>query len=96
MLVTYRICPHCDKQLNLKSYKAHRRLYFDSQSKSWLLTSVAPKFKKAASFPSQEESLETIDPPEIFNNETNAESDSMDIDVLLECDQQEDHSAACR
>lgn len=90
--ITHRICPHCDKQLNLKTYHAHRRLYFDSQSKSWLKDSVPPKkFKKAASFLPQEE---IIDPPDIFDNETSTETDSMDIDVLLECDQQEDHIAA--
>ena len=28
-------CPHCGKNLNLKTFKEHRRLHYDSNRKSW-------------------------------------------------------------
>ena len=33
--LTHKLCPHCNKQLNLKSYKEHKRLHFDESSKLW-------------------------------------------------------------
>ena len=32
---TYKYCPHCNKQLNLKTYKEHKRLHFDESSRMW-------------------------------------------------------------
>ncbi len=26
----YKVCPHCDKELNLKIFREHKRLYYDS------------------------------------------------------------------
>ena len=34
--LTHKFCPHCCKDINTKTYKEHRRLYFDATSKSWL------------------------------------------------------------
>lgn len=31
----YRICPHCDKELNLKKFREHKRLYYDCDAKQW-------------------------------------------------------------
>ena len=88
---THRICPHCDKELNLKTYRAHRKLYFDSQSKSWLIASTGKPGKSVQ----QPKATRVLQPEEIFDplgdamdDETNTETDSMDVDVLLECDQQ--------
>ena len=84
---THRICPHCDKELNIKTYRAHRRLYFDSQSKSWLMAGKYAQEPKATSLPSAQD--EIIDPPgDATDDETNPETDYMDVDVLLECDHQ--------
>ena len=84
---THRICPHCDKELNIKTYRAHRRLYFDSQSKSWLIAGKYTPDPKATSLPSTQD--EIIDPPgDATDDETNPETDYMDVDVLLECDHQ--------
>ena len=33
---TYKLCPHCHKELNLKRYKEHKRLYFNDDTKQWL------------------------------------------------------------
>ena len=31
-----QFCPHCSQTLLTKTYKAHKRLYFDSGSNSWI------------------------------------------------------------
>lgn len=31
-----RLCPHCDQCVSFKTYKAHRRLYYDPASDRWL------------------------------------------------------------
>ena len=36
--VERRTCPHCDSLVSLKTYKAHKRRYFDSVSETWLTT----------------------------------------------------------
>ena len=33
--LTHKRCPHCGKNLNLKTFKEHRRLYYDSNKRSW-------------------------------------------------------------
>ena len=35
--VSHRFCPHCNKDLNLKSFKYHKKLYFQSTS-GWTTT----------------------------------------------------------
>lgn len=32
----YKICGQCHKELNLKIYKEHKRLYYDAVNKSWV------------------------------------------------------------
>ena len=32
----YRMCGHCHKELSIKIYKEHRRLYYDTANKSWV------------------------------------------------------------
>ena len=29
------VCPHCSQRLSVKTYKAHRRVYFDSATNVW-------------------------------------------------------------
>ena len=90
---THRICPHCDKELNIKTRRVHRRLYFDSQSKSWLIAGKYTQEPKATSFISTQDKIIIIiiiiiDPPGDATDETNPETDYMDVGVLLECDHQ--------
>ena len=33
--VDRRCCPHCDRSVSLKTYKAHRRLYYDADRDYW-------------------------------------------------------------
>lgn len=30
-----RVCPHCDESVSLKTYKAHRRMYYDPIGDKW-------------------------------------------------------------
>lgn len=30
------LCPHCDQLLTIKTFKAHKRKFYDSREKSWL------------------------------------------------------------
>ena len=32
----YKWCPHCSKQLNIKKYKEHERLFYDQERKVWV------------------------------------------------------------
>ena len=36
--VRRRICPHCSKSVSVKTYKAHRRLFYDFSEDRWLLS----------------------------------------------------------
>ena len=40
--VCRRICPHCNKNVTFKTYKSHRRLFYDSGSDSWLVVADSP------------------------------------------------------
>lgn len=31
-----RVCEHCSKEVNIKIYKEHKRLYYDARSRSWV------------------------------------------------------------
>ena len=32
---TYRMCEHCSKEVSVRVYKNHRRLYFNAASNTW-------------------------------------------------------------
>ena len=34
----YKRCLHCDKELSMKRFKEHQRLYYDAQTKTWMTT----------------------------------------------------------
>ena len=89
--VTHRLCPHCDKELNMKSYKHHRRLYFDTQSKSWLMG--ASESQPRASSEAME-LLQNCELPQCRASESELpETQPMDVDMLLECAETEDVGA---
>ena len=35
--VDRRICPHCNKNVSYKTYKSHRRLYFNVSLGTWII-----------------------------------------------------------
>ena len=39
---THKICPHCNKELNIKTYKDHKQLYFNADTKVWTTVQVPP------------------------------------------------------
>ena len=39
--LSHKYCPHCKKDCNIKTYKDHKRLYFDSDTKSWYVSSAS-------------------------------------------------------
>ena len=36
--VSRRVCPHCSQSVSFKTFKAHKRLYYDSGRDHWLTT----------------------------------------------------------
>jgi len=32
---SYRVCEHCGKEVNIKIYREHKRLYFDATTNTW-------------------------------------------------------------
>ena len=38
--VEKRLCPHCNKILSFKTFKAHKRLHFDALSGKWQVSSA--------------------------------------------------------
>lgn len=32
---SYRYCEHCDREVSIRVYKEHKRLYYDTITKSW-------------------------------------------------------------
>lgn len=38
MSLSHKLCPHCGKELNIKTYKEHKRLYYNDSTKEWLRT----------------------------------------------------------
>ena len=41
LIVTHKYCPHCQKDCNVKTYKEHRRLFFNLDKKSWYVASTS-------------------------------------------------------
>ena len=35
-MLSHKWCPHCGKELNIKTYKEHKRLYYNESTKEWL------------------------------------------------------------
>lgn len=36
--INRRVCPHCNQIVSLKTYKAHKRLFYDIESAKWICT----------------------------------------------------------
>lgn len=34
-LYDYKLCPHCSKEMSIKKFKEHERLFYDSCSRKW-------------------------------------------------------------
>lgn len=34
----YKVCPHCSRSLNIKTFKEHKRLFYSEQSSTWIIS----------------------------------------------------------
>lgn len=59
---SHRICPHCSKELNIKTYKEHRRLYYDSSTSKWYVVEKTEPLIENDSSSSSDTSLFTTSP----------------------------------
>ena len=39
--MTHKYCPYCQKDCNVKTYKEHRRLFYNPDKKSWYVASTS-------------------------------------------------------
>ena len=80
----YNVCPHCNKELNIKRYKEHKRLYFNEVTKQWMVEDQ-PKSLGDGSSSDCFSSLDDCDAGDlsIFANQQEGQnSDSFDLDDL--------------
>lgn len=55
-----RLCPHCDESVSLKTYKAHRRMYYDSSNDRW---SYRQRFEEHISSSDSDNGMASESPP---------------------------------
>lgn len=41
--LAYKFCPHCKRECNIKTYKQHKRLFFNSDLKTWYTARTLPE-----------------------------------------------------
>lgn len=41
----HKFCPHCEKECNIKTYKEYKRLFFNSDLKTWYTARPLPEKK---------------------------------------------------
>lgn len=74
--VERRLCQHCGQSLSMKTYKAHKRLFFDAEDDTWvtsLFHTYTPASANSAESPPQsgEEYVpdaEEFSPPNVMHN----------------------------
>ena len=69
--VDRRVCPHCDRSVSYKTYKAHKRLYYDAFEDNWTRTMAESKTDVG----------ESESPPRVIANTTVDHEEPEDIDV---------------
>ena len=60
----YKICPHCNKELNIKIYKEHERLYYNATKGIWSQDADSDNEGLISDFSSPGESNYDTDPTE--------------------------------
>lgn len=72
---TYKFCPHCEKECNIKTYKEHKRLFFNPDLKTWYSAQSLPENKvdsdsdSLLSFPDDSDEENECDKQVLDNNE---------------------------
>ena len=73
--LTHKYCPHCKKDCNIKTYKDHKRLFFNSDTKSWYCEGAVASEESdgecdlQASISSDEEPERELSPPLLFSED---------------------------
>lgn len=75
--VERRHCPHCNKSLSLRTYKAHKRLHFDDASNVWVSSAdqlqeqdadeSPPPLESESDIENSETEQPDISPPSFYN-----------------------------
>ena len=88
----YSICPHCKKELNIKRYKEHKRLYFNKDTKQWIVDDSGAKSSSVPEDSSSSDCFSSLDEGDTgdLNNlamqqeEINSDMMMYDLDDLTE------------
>ena len=85
--LTHRYCPHCQKECNVKTYKEHKRLFFNSDTMSWYVASTSEQT-------AAEKDLEGLSGSpaneEMQDHDSSCESEMEDVDSSRFGDDKED------
>lgn len=52
---SYILCKHCNKELSIKIYKEHKRLYYDQSNNTWTMTDDNVQQCSSSDFASMDE-----------------------------------------
>ncbi len=75
----YRVCPHCEKQLNLKIFREHKKLHYNLSTKLWTKTVVGDKVSSGSDTSSSFELTEQV---ELRRSSEENTSNSTDIQTV--------------
>ena len=75
LIVERRRCPHCDQNLSIKTYKAHKRRYYNLVNETWLT-------KEVKKLQDDFDSSDNESPPSICENDCNSMDDDDDHNNL--------------
>ena len=81
----YNVCPHCDRELNIKRYKEHKQLYFNKATKQWMVEDQPKSLGDDGSSSDCFSSLDECDAGDLSilaNQQGEQNSDSFDLDDL--------------
>ena len=79
----YKVCPHCSRSLNIKTFKEHKRLFFSEKSGTWIHSNKNYDSGSDSSDISIEPG-ETSPPEPLYEETMNDGEFSSDIDMLDE------------
>lgn len=87
--LSYKVCLHCNKELNIKIYKEHKRLYYDASKGVWSQESLlldSDKEECSSEFSSIDEMNYNTDGMnsgnELIEEQYHSESDFSDLDTV--------------
>lgn len=73
LCVQRRICPHCNKSVSLKTYKMHKRLYYDQECDNWFVSGYSHHYsnesKSSSESEPESETVQFISSPEELQHE---------------------------